>query len=219
MTADGSRPAPNNVSFTIHGIGVSGGIAIGHAHLFAGMASEVDHYEITASDVIREQRRYDRAVKEVREELTDLEDTFRLWFAPLSPVSRRGATLYLTGPSRVIRWVSRRYMDLLRANGKMGRGVQLFHYMLKESLAADRPYDDFVRSLISGSAKSNLVVASVNPIVREHVEGKPGQVENGDDLRGRGAGGCDRGEVEHQHGVVGKAADGPAILPARRQSL
>jgi hypothetical protein len=75
------------------------------------------------------------------------------------------------------------YMDLIRANGKMGRGVQLFHYMLKESLASDRPYDDFVRSLIAGSAKSNLVVASVNPIVREHVEGKPGQVESGDDLR------------------------------------
>src|SRR5262249_9082753 len=74
------------------------------------------------------------------------------------------------------------YMDLLRANGKAGRGVQLFHYMLKESLAADRPYDDFARALISGSAKSNSVVASVNPIVREHVEGKPGQVVSGDDL-------------------------------------
>src|SRR5215217_7690052 len=43
------------------------------------------------------------------------EDTYRLWFAPLSPVSRRGATLYLTGPQRVIRWVGRRYMELLRA--------------------------------------------------------------------------------------------------------
>jgi len=85
-------------------------------------------------------------------------------------------------PAFVDKW-SYFYMDLLRANGKMGRGVQLFHYMLKESLASDRPYDDFVRSLIAGSAKSNLVVASVNPIVREHVEGKPGQVENGDDLR------------------------------------
>jgi hypothetical protein len=85
-------------------------------------------------------------------------------------------------PAFVDKW-SYFYMDLLRANGKMGRGVQLFHYMLKESLAADRPYDDFVRSLIAGSAKSNLVVASVNPIVREHVEGKPGQVEHGDDLR------------------------------------
>jgi hypothetical protein len=75
------------------------------------------------------------------------------------------------------------YMDLLRANGKMGRGINLFHYTLKESLASDRPYDDFARSLIAGSAKSNFVVASVNPIVREHVEGKPGQEEGPDDLR------------------------------------
>ena len=43
------------------------------------------------------------------------EDTYRLWFSPLTPVSRRGATLYLTGPQRVIRWVGRRYMDLLLA--------------------------------------------------------------------------------------------------------
>jgi hypothetical protein len=75
------------------------------------------------------------------------------------------------------------YMDLVRANGKMGRGINLFHYTLKESLASDRPYDDFARSLIAGSGKSNFVVASVNPIVREHVEGKPGQVEGPDDLR------------------------------------
>jgi chromosomal replication initiator protein len=43
------------------------------------------------------------------------EDTYRLWFSPLSPVSQRGATLYLTGPRQVIRWVGRRYMELLRA--------------------------------------------------------------------------------------------------------
>ena len=78
-------------------------------------------------------------------------------------------------PAFVDKW-SYFYMDLLRANGKMGRGINLFHYTLKESLASDRPYDDFARSLIAGSAKSNFVVASVNPIVREHVEGKPGQV-------------------------------------------
>ena len=100
-----------------------------------------------------------------------------------SPDKRAGVIDRLIGsPAFVDKW-SYFYMDLLRANGKMGRGVQLFHYMLKESLASDRPYDDFVRSLIAGSAKSNLVVASVNPIVREHVEGKPGQVETGDDLR------------------------------------
>jgi chromosomal replication initiator protein len=55
--------------------------------------------------------------QEIRRELAASvhEDTYRLWFSSLSPVSRRGATLYITGPPRVIRWVGRRYMDLLRA--------------------------------------------------------------------------------------------------------
>jgi len=76
MSADGARPA-STVCFTMHGIGISGGIAIGHAHLFAGMSAEVDHYAIPAADVPREQRRYDRAVKEVREELKALAQNVR----------------------------------------------------------------------------------------------------------------------------------------------
>jgi hypothetical protein len=74
------------------------------------------------------------------------------------------------------------FMDLLRANGKMARGVQLFHYWIKEALRSDRPYDDMVRSMIGSSAKSNLVVAASNLIVREHVEGKPGQAIDGNDI-------------------------------------
>jgi hypothetical protein len=74
------------------------------------------------------------------------------------------------------------FMDLFRANGKMARGHQLFHYWLKEALRTDRPYDDLVRSMISSSAKSNLVVAASNLIVREHVEGKPGQANDGEDI-------------------------------------
>jgi phosphotransferase system enzyme I (PtsI) len=77
MVADGIDPRPHNVCFTMHGIGVSGGIAIGHTHLFSGMSSEVDHYPISAFDVGREQRRYDRAVKEVRDELKELADSVR----------------------------------------------------------------------------------------------------------------------------------------------
>ena len=76
MTADGA-PAPSTVSFTMHGIGVAGGIAIGHAHLFSGMSTEVDHYEIGALEVQREQRRYEKAVKEVRDELKELRDSVR----------------------------------------------------------------------------------------------------------------------------------------------
>ncbi|MGE5094099.1 MAG: phosphoenolpyruvate--protein phosphotransferase [Betaproteobacteria bacterium] len=66
-----------SVCFTMHGIGVSGGISIGHAHLFAGMSAEVDHYEVQAAYVPSEQRRYDRAVKEVREELMRLTESVR----------------------------------------------------------------------------------------------------------------------------------------------
>jgi phosphotransferase system enzyme I (PtsI) len=77
MSPEGASPGASTVSFTIHGIGVSGGIAIGHAHLFAGMGAEVDHYEISGADVLREQRRYDRAVKEVREELDELTESVR----------------------------------------------------------------------------------------------------------------------------------------------
>jgi phosphotransferase system enzyme I (PtsI) len=68
---------PATVSFTMHGIGVSGGIAIGHAHLFAGMSAEVDHYQISGVDVGREQRRYDKAVKDVKDELKELAESVR----------------------------------------------------------------------------------------------------------------------------------------------
>ena len=72
------------------------------------------------------------------------------------------------------------FMDLFRANGKMGRGQELFHYWMKENLRADRPYDDVARSMIAASAKSNHVVAAVNVIAREHVQGKA-QPDDGED--------------------------------------
>jgi len=73
------------------------------------------------------------------------------------------------------------FMDLFRASGKMGRGMNLFHYWMKENLKVDRPYDDVARSIIAASAKSNHVVAASNVIAREHVQGKP-QPDDGEDL-------------------------------------
>jgi chromosomal replication initiator protein len=70
------------------------------------------------------------------------EDTFRLWFAPLSPVSRQGATLYVSGPRRVIRWVSRRYMELLRvAAGHAVEGVREVELVAADQVAPTRPED------------------------------------------------------------------------------
>jgi hypothetical protein len=107
----------------------------------------------------------------------------REFLADQSPDKRERLIERLVGsPEFVDKWAYF-FMDMLRANGKMGRGTMLFHYNLKESLAADRPYSDWAASIIAASGKSNYVVAAVNPIVREHVEGKPGEEENGDDLK------------------------------------
>jgi len=57
------------MSLTIHGIGVSGGIAIGHAHLVSHTKLEVSHYDIPAGQVADESSRFDAAVKTVRDEL------------------------------------------------------------------------------------------------------------------------------------------------------
>jgi phosphotransferase system enzyme I (PtsI) len=112
----------------MHGIGVSGGIAIGHAHLFAGMGAEVDHYEIAAADVVREQRRYDRAVKEVREELNELADSVRhssaAELAPFVKVHRMllDDAAFTDAPRDIIReqrcnaeWALRSELDVLLA--------------------------------------------------------------------------------------------------------
>jgi phosphotransferase system enzyme I (PtsI) len=60
------------MSFTIHGIGVSGGIAIGHAHLLSHAELEVEHYTIDAADVAQEQARFDVAIATARGELAAL---------------------------------------------------------------------------------------------------------------------------------------------------
>jgi phosphotransferase system enzyme I (PtsI) len=61
-----------SVAFTIHGIAVSGGIAIGHAHLVFGASLEVDHFQIPEGFVAREIKRFDKALKRVRAELDAL---------------------------------------------------------------------------------------------------------------------------------------------------
>ncbi len=60
------------MSFTIHGIGVSGGIAIGHAHLVSHTKLEVSHYDVPADQLAEETARFDRAVNTVRRELEEL---------------------------------------------------------------------------------------------------------------------------------------------------
>jgi phosphotransferase system enzyme I (PtsI) len=60
------------VSFTIHGIGVSGGIAIGHAQLMTHTGLEVQRYLVPPHQAAAESVRFDAAVNQVRAEFEDL---------------------------------------------------------------------------------------------------------------------------------------------------
>ncbi len=63
------------MSFTIHGIGVSGGIAIGQARLVSQTTLEVDHYTVPPAQVPEESDRFESAVAKVRAEMEALRDS------------------------------------------------------------------------------------------------------------------------------------------------
>jgi phosphotransferase system enzyme I (PtsI) len=60
------------VSFTLHGIGASSGIAIGRAHLASPSRVEVAHYVLPESQIDSELERFSAAVEQTREELRTL---------------------------------------------------------------------------------------------------------------------------------------------------
>lgn len=60
------------MSFVLHGVGVSGGIAIGHAHLASHAALEVAHHTVPQDQVSNEISRLETAFTAVREELETL---------------------------------------------------------------------------------------------------------------------------------------------------
>ena len=57
------------MSFTLHGLAVSGGIAIGQAHLISQATLEVSHLVISPRLVEKEIARFDAALARVRGEL------------------------------------------------------------------------------------------------------------------------------------------------------
>ena len=67
-----SAGAKGVVTFALHGIGVSAGIAIGRAHLVSHATLEVSHYTIAAGKVADEITRFSNAVDEVKRELEAL---------------------------------------------------------------------------------------------------------------------------------------------------
>src|SRR5690606_31832441 len=62
------------MSFTMHGVGVSGGIAIGRAHLVSHALLEVAHYLIPEDLVPNEVQRFQNAIATVKTDLESIRD-------------------------------------------------------------------------------------------------------------------------------------------------
>ncbi len=60
------------MSFTLHGVGVSGGIAIGYAHLISHAVLEVPHYVVPHDQLVAEIERFQAAIVTTRTELESL---------------------------------------------------------------------------------------------------------------------------------------------------
>ena len=63
------------MSFTLHGLGVSGGIAIGRAMLMSHATLEVSHLTVSPRMVDKELARLDTAIKAVKSELEVMKET------------------------------------------------------------------------------------------------------------------------------------------------
>jgi phosphotransferase system enzyme I (PtsI) len=82
--------AGQHASFTLHGAGASGGIAIGYAHLVSTARLEVPQYEVAPEEIGQEIERFDSAVAQVRGELVGLRAS-----VPASAPAELGAFLDL----------------------------------------------------------------------------------------------------------------------------
>ncbi|MDZ4141594.1 MAG: phosphoenolpyruvate--protein phosphotransferase [Methylotenera sp.] len=65
------------ISFTLHGVGVSSGIAIGHAHLVSNALLEVVHYQLPKHLIDDEIKRFSDAIATVKHDLEDINHSLR----------------------------------------------------------------------------------------------------------------------------------------------
>lgn len=64
------------------------------------------------------------------------------------------------------------FSDLFRAGGRMGSGLNLFNFWLREWLTLDRPYNEVVTDLLTGAGKSSFSVPAGMYYARDFVKAK-----------------------------------------------
>jgi hypothetical protein len=64
------------------------------------------------------------------------------------------------------------FEDLFRAGSRMGAGLNLFHYWVREWLRLDRPYNEVVKDLLTGAGKTSYSVPGALYFARDFVKAK-----------------------------------------------
>jgi hypothetical protein len=64
------------------------------------------------------------------------------------------------------------FEDLFRAGQRMGHGLNLFHFWLREWLKLDRPYNEVVTDLLTGAGKTSFSVPGAMYYARDFVKAK-----------------------------------------------
>ena len=77
----------------------------------------------------------------------------------------------VTSDAFVDRW-SFYFEDLFRAGGRMGSGLNLFHFWIREWLQLDRPYNEVVTDLLTGAGKTSYSVPAGMYFARDFVKAK-----------------------------------------------
>jgi phosphoenolpyruvate-protein phosphotransferase (PTS system enzyme I) len=125
------------VSFTLHGAGAGGGIAIGQAHLISNARLEVAHYAIAPEQLELEVMRFSTAVDQVRAELQELRRS-----VPADAPAELGAFLNLhlmMLDDATLSHVPRALIRSLRCNAEWALAQQM-DYLVAQFDKIDDPY-------------------------------------------------------------------------------
>ena len=124
------------MSFTLHGFGVSGGIAIGRALLMSHATLEVSHLTVGPRMVDREIARFDAAVKTVKDELAMMKESTEHAPAELSAFIDIH-TMFLEDPELIDK--PREIIRERRCNAEWAL-VQQMEHLVEQFEAFDDPY-------------------------------------------------------------------------------
>ncbi|HEY3840519.1 MAG TPA: DUF1549 domain-containing protein [Bryobacteraceae bacterium] len=99
-------------------------------------------------------------------------DELQSFLANAAPDKRDRLIDQLTSSSAFVDKWTFYFEDLFRAGGRMGYGLNLFHFWLREWLTTDRPYKDVVTDLLTQGGKSSFSVPGGMYYARDFVKAK-----------------------------------------------